>query len=443
MLKKYAAMLLVLSMIVALVAGCGSTAATTASGAAATDTSASSKESASQANNVVLRVEIGNEDYTSQLPGLFQTLKADFEKENPGVTIEYTAIPFDEIKNKQLVELQSGDVPDVAYCNWVKDFASNGYLEDLTPYISKWDKLSELSAGQQGRMQYDNKFYAYTWRNNSIMLYYNKDIFAQAGVTAAPTTWEEWTAACQKIKDANLKTKDGKQIYAFAWPQIDAVWNDSAFLFAAGAKEFSDDLTKVTLDSPEAITGMKYFQSMVKNGYMLADTDYSTNQSLFTNGQAAMWSSGDWDWPTLSKSAVKDSIDMVMLPKGPKGYGAPLGGVDLVVFKGSKNVELANKFLQTLISQKYELYLMENCSSVPTLKSSYDLPIAKENKVVSTIGQTVREAAQFVYMENPWMKPELNTEWKTTLSRILVKGEDVETVLKEENAKMNDMLAKK
>ncbi len=120
-------------------------------------------------------------------------LIAGYEKAHPNVTIERTAIGFNDFRTKAIQAIATGEFPDFAFIEHgdTPVFADQGALADLTEQMSDWPEKDQYIENVFSGGVVDGKNYGVPFRTNTTTLYYNKDMFAAAGVAAPPTTWEE------------------------------------------------------------------------------------------------------------------------------------------------------------------------------------------------------------------------------------------------------------
>ena len=91
-------------------------------------------------------------------------------------------------------------------------------------------------------MTYEDKIYGMTFGNNSVFMFYNKDILEAAGWENPPATMEEVTQLAKDIKEKGLKTADGKDIYLTAFEGGN--WSTDYWLWANGGVQMNDDLQR-------------------------------------------------------------------------------------------------------------------------------------------------------------------------------------------------------
>ena len=135
------------------------------------------------------------EEFNAEYAGKYRIQKEDV----PG-----DANYVDKIK----VQLGTGDLPPVVYgggYNLLDLALAKDVVVDLTPYVEadpEWKALySDVALTTNSR---DGKIYASSSEGSLVGYFYNKDLFAQAGIDAPATTWDEFWQQCDKLKAAGI-----------------------------------------------------------------------------------------------------------------------------------------------------------------------------------------------------------------------------------------------
>src|ERR1700729_4091864 len=206
-------------------------------------------------------------------PERTETLKAiikTFEDANPDVRVEVTSLPWGPSFEKFATMVAAGDTPDVVEMPdlWLALYANNGALESLEPFLKSWEHTPELNQ-RTFRL-------ARVIRNTAYMLpygfylralYYNKKMFAAAGVSVPPRTLDEFVAVSKKVSSL-----PGKYGYCLrggaggvnAWMMFGAVANGSdAFFKDDGSSTFTD---------PGWIKGFNTLADIYKSGFAPQDS---------------------------------------------------------------------------------------------------------------------------------------------------------------------------
>ncbi len=138
-------------------------------------------------------------------PERTETLKsivADFEKANPGTHVEITSLAWGQAFEKFATMVSAGDTPDVMEMpdRWLALYAGTGRLENLEPYLAKWDNAAGLNdrALEMGRY-YNKTAYMIPYGFYLRAMFYNKVLFKQAGIDTPPVTMDDFAADAKKI----------------------------------------------------------------------------------------------------------------------------------------------------------------------------------------------------------------------------------------------------
>jgi len=265
---------------------------------------------------------------------------ADFEKDNPGVTIDIQSIQNEDLDGKLQTALNSGDAPDIFLQRGGGKMAAMvkaGQLKDLTDAIDG-PAADEIPDASYSANSLDGKIYAMPVAVLPGGLFYSQDLFDQAGITEHPTTLEELEVATEALKAEGidpiaLGAKD-------AWPAAHwyywlALRECSSDTLAAAADEmdFSDDCWVRAGEDLQAFAETEPFNS----GFLTTPAQQGAGSSagLIANHQAAMELMGAWN-PGVIGSLTPDQKPLADLswfpfPEVEGGDGEPgsmMGGVD-------------------------------------------------------------------------------------------------------------------
>jgi multiple sugar transport system substrate-binding protein len=266
-----------------------------------------------------------------------------FEQEHPGVTVKRTAVAFANLITKVLQDASAGDMPSLVLLDNpnVAQVAATGQLRalnDLPGFTT-----SGYYPGAISECTYQGKQYCYPIGTNSVGLFYNKKMFADAGLQP-PATWAELQADAKKLTKAPVY---GMAFDATADEQ--STWQLEPFFWSAGAS-----LTKV--DTPAFQSALQLWVNMVKDGSASKSVlNWGQSPDLtqqFTQGHAAMMVNGPWIFPDLNAKGwtYNKEYGIVPIPTDKAGQTvvAPLGGetVDLGNSGSDEQKKLAWEWLQ-------------------------------------------------------------------------------------------------
>lgn len=273
----------------------------------------------------------------------------DFTKLHPNIKFQRSYIPYPDMNQKVLQGAAAGTLPDLLLIDSIAHptYSSNGILIDLTDRIKTWGQIDQYFAGPLQSVTWKGKYYGLPNNNNCLGLYYNSDMFSQAGVKP-PTTWDELRAAAKKL------TKNSVYGFATAAPKT----MEGTFEFLPFLRESGADWD--TLDSPQAISALQLLVDLIKDGSMSKEViNWTQTDSInqFISGSAAMVQNGTWQLPNLQQKA-KFKWGVVALPKG-QTYATSLGGENWTITKTSKNADAAWEFIKfTQDAEHYKSYLV-------------------------------------------------------------------------------------
>ncbi|WP_223622323.1 extracellular solute-binding protein [Microbacterium sp. EST19A] len=275
-------------------------------------------------------------------PGVefWEATVADFEKANPGVTIEIQSIQNEDLDGKLQTALNSGDAPDIFLQRGGGKMAAMvkaGQLKDLTDAIDG-PAADEIPDAAYSASSLDDKIYAMPVAVLPGGLFYSQDLFDRAGITETPTTIDELETATEALKAAGVEpialgAKD-------AWPA--AHWyywfalrecSSDTLAQAADEMNFDDECWIRAGEDLQDFAATEPFNS----GFLTttAQQGAASSAGLIANHQAAMELMGAWN-PGVIGSLTPDQKPLADLswfpfPEVEGGEGEPgsmMGGVD-------------------------------------------------------------------------------------------------------------------
>lgn len=312
----------------------------------------------------------------------YQALIKDFEAKYPKIKVNYENVDFGTVEQKFKAAAQSGKgAPDVVRTDvgLIPEYASLHYIAPLDGTAALQD-TSDFMSGPMNTTKYQGKTYGVPSVTDTLGLLYNKAIFAKAGITAPPTTWDELIA-----DSATIKAKVPGVTGTYVNP-------DSYFLFPVlfgeGADLADPAAQKITINSPEAVKAVTEAKKIYDTSSMKVDfaSAYDNMQTSFKTGKVAMLVQGPWSvGDDLSGSAFKGNeanLGYAPVPAGSTGKAlAPTGGHDLAVYQGSKNLDAAYLFTQFMTSSASQQQIAIKNGTLPTRTSAYTPEVLKNGTI--------------------------------------------------------------
>ncbi|GAB2746382.1 ABC transporter substrate-binding protein [Streptomyces bullii] len=300
-----------------------------------------------------------------------------FEKQT-GIRVKLEVVPWSDLLNRILTATTSGQGPDVLNIGntWSASLQATGAL---LPWDAKnfekiggKDRFVDSALGSTGAQGQDPA--AVPLYSMAYALYYNKKMFADAGIAKPPATWDELIADGRKL------SKDGK------WGLGAEGSNPSenihhAFVFAQqhGAGFFTAD-GKPDFTNDGAVTAVKQYVDLMAKDKIIApgNAEYAQNQSVsdFAKGKTAMllWQSAAANLKSQGMSEDDYGIAPVPVQSGTPGPGrqvnSMVAGINLAVFKNTDNLDGALKFVKFMTGDTEQKILNKAYSSIPPVKSA-------------------------------------------------------------------------
>lgn len=295
-----------------------------------------------------------------------QAIVDAFEKDNPDIDVKVETTPYDQYFTKLQTALAggtAGDAFELNYENFVT-YAENGSLAELSDVDATSYKPSLLEAYQS-----DGKQLGLPESFSDVVLFYNKDLFDEAGVDlpTADWTWADEKAAAEKLTDKGAGVWGDYQPVSF--------FEFYKALAQSGGTFFNDDKTEATFDSPEGLEAARWLvgkpgTTMPTEADGAGTPDFDTN--LFKDGKLAMWHSGIWMFAGLAD--VPFDWDIVVEPGNTQKASAMFAN-GVAVNAASEKQEAAQKWVSFLTSSE---------AAVDTrLTSSWELPPVADESLLT------------------------------------------------------------
>lgn len=358
MKKKLVAILMTSVLGMTLLAGCGGNA------------QEESKKSEGSENG---KVEITFWDnYADTLhTEVYERLIADFEKENPDITVKYVPLPSDQAKSKYDVAIQSKSTPDcgVIYQYWMNDFVIQDALAPLDEYYGDSDMLLDTFVDSMKNTAPDGKLYSLPFYVVPPALWYNTELFEAAGVEA-PATWEDVLADAEKLTDK----ENGVFGFSIRGGAGSSQQLEQMLYQYSGITEMFDKDGNSTINDPTHVKFLEDFAALYNKYTPESDiTNASTEMiSAFDSGSAAMifHNIGSYGQhrDTLGEEKFGAAIDL----KAKDGSSVMVsnGVASLSVFKNSEHPEEAYRFISYLADHTANSVFNEKLGSIPCNKEA-------------------------------------------------------------------------
>lgn len=382
---------------------------------------------------VVLDVLTG---FTGGDRGAYEALVATFNETHPDIEVRMDIQPWDSIKTTVPAAFASGQGPDIVTPDFnpgtVLEYAKAGTilaLDDLMGTGANQIDPAALPADVVAGNTVDGSVYAVPANLATLMLYYNKTLLDEAGITAPPATMDELRAAAKQLTDS-AKGQYGLALADHAtiamWPIL--IWADGGDVIGAdGCSALAD---------PATIAAVESWASLVANdGISPAGLTGADADSLVAAGKAAMEMNGPWAAGSYTEAGL--DFDVAPIPTGSAGQVTLASSVPFVVNAATDAKDAAFTFLSWWNSPEAQAQLSLASGFPPTRADMADDPALAANPMIAKFAAAVPYSRP--YLANVPSFTQVDEIFSTAIGRV-TRGEDVTAVLTEAAAQTNDVL---
>jgi multiple sugar transport system substrate-binding protein len=355
--------------------GCGSTKESTgtdkaaeASEETAADTT-SDTEAATDAEPVEITIAYPSDDGAEEKLNI---LIDEFNKSYPNIKVNYILIPFSswpDYITKLKTMVAGGTGPDVARLavEGIQSFVADGMALPFDDFIAEnADLMEELGVNDihpniNAPFQVDGKTYGFAWDWNNIVMFLNKDVFAEKNIELPGSDWNK--DKFLEIAQTLTYEKDGEKVYGTVAPTD--YFTVTAWLYNNNASVLNEDMTECTLNSPEAIETIQFLHDLVyKYEVAPAPSAGLDTSNLFMNGQIAMLGNGRWSIASLANNNFED-YDIQALP-ALSTQQSSFGSGSFPVLSSTKHPYEAMLFSSWLSASSFSQETFLKTDSVPS-----------------------------------------------------------------------------
>ncbi len=287
--------------------------------------------------------------YSDKTGPYFEQMAQEFHKANPGIDVKIEVVNWDNLLQKLQTDISGGTNSDISIIGtrWLLDFVKDGQAEPLDGYMNQ---------------AFRDRFIG-TFAASARAMYWNKDLFSQAGLTAPPTTWDELKADAEKLKAKGIAAfgLQGKAI------ETDVYWYYALWTYGGDVVNSQD---KAAFDSEAGVKSLAMYKNLIDQ-HLTEDgpTNYTREdlQNLFKQGRIT-------PVPKEVRNATYAVTDSVVL------------------FKNSKVKQAAWKFLDFLFTKPARVLFNKNEGFLPTTKAAAADPYFANNERLQTFVKLLPDA---------------------------------------------------
>ncbi|HBE79033.1 MAG TPA: sugar ABC transporter substrate-binding protein [Firmicutes bacterium] len=328
--------------------------------------------------NAASKITVIMPRHEMDLIGIWEKQTKEFEAKT-GTQVEFIQMSWDEVADKVLTDLAAGgnsyDV--IEFDNgWVAKFAATGWVSPLNDIADK-QYVNSLLPGLVSTFTRNGKLLGIPWNNDTRFFFYNKTLLQKAGFNTPPRTWAEVVTQAKALKKAGIC----EYPIAEYWNQEWALANSVAFYLYSYGGNYFNNKGQITINKSPSLDAITFMVDMIKKEKLVNPSSTTLSQEaaadLFYRGSSAFFFQGPPSTFSYAndpkKSKVVGQIEVAPWLPGktaslqttltlPEAFSIP---------KGSKNRELAWKYIQFMISKEKDKDRAMQIGSLPLFKDLY------------------------------------------------------------------------
>lgn len=303
-------------------------------------------------------------------------------QQQTGIKVNVQVIGWPDLLNRILAATTSGQGPDVVNIGntWSASLQATGAFLPWTSQNfssiggeNRFVSSALGSTGAAGKPPVAVPLYSLAYA-----LYYNKALFAQAGISGPPATWDQLIADGKKLTHGSIY---GLAIEGSSIPEnihhayIFGKQHGCSWFTVSGAADFT---------APGCVAGVQQFVNLMGTDKIVSpgDAQYDQNQSVsdFATGKAAMlmWQAAGANLKSHGMSSSAYGVAPIPVQSGTPGQGdnvdSMVAGINIAIYKNTKHLAAAEKFVNFMTSQSTQLSLDKSYGSIATISSALSNP---------------------------------------------------------------------
>lgn len=284
-------------------------------GDSGTGTSGNNAGGSSDASELVVsHYYLEEERESNDTADAFLTMVEQYEEEHPDISITQQTMSQADYSTKIQAQAAVNEMPDVFMVkgSWVNNFVKNGVLALMDEYLAEYEHADKFREGAFDAATADGKIYGIPNQLSlTSVVFYNQELWSQAGYDEFPTTWDDIFKAAEKFKDMGIST--------FSLGNKDKWVAESCIISTLGDRYTGPEWTQSIIANDgnakftdqEFVDALALFKKMADNGLFNADCNTITDTQAaeyYSQGMAAATISGHWELAALESFADEETL---------------------------------------------------------------------------------------------------------------------------------------
>ncbi len=333
----------------------------------------------------------------------------EFEAENPDIHVEPVfAGGYTDTMTAIMTTIDGGGEPPavaVLLATALYDLINADVIAPLSGYIEAMDGgqeyLDDFFPAFLANSYYDDEIWSIPFQRSAVVLYYNADLFEEAGLEP-PNSWEALGEACQALTE----TDDNGEVirWGIEWPSGWPYWLFQPLAIGSGRNIVGDSDTEVYFDDPDVIEAI-YFYISLSQEYNCTPAGVQANWGQaptdFASGATAMIVHSTGSLRGILEQAEFEVGVMPVPGQEPDTYATVPGGGNLYIFSGvpQEEQDAAWRFIQFLTEVERTADWSINTGYIATRQSAYETEVMQEYIAEVPQAAATRDALQYAGAE--------------------------------------------
>ena len=304
-------------------------------------------------------------------------LLPDFERRHPDIRVNLQQLPWTAVHEKLLTAFAGDALPDIAQLgnSWVAEFAALDALQPLDARVaaSRVIDRDDYFEGIWDTNRIDDRLLGVPWYVDTRLVFYRRDLLAEAGFPAPPRDWQEWRRAM-----AAIKQRVGPDRYAILLP-LDEFGPLLSLAIQKDTPLLRDGDTRGHFTSDDFRDSFAFYTGMFAEAWAprMSDTQISNVWNEFARGFFVFYINGPWNIGEFRRRLPADFADKwttAPLP-GPHGPGASVaGGTSLVLFGTGPRADAGWKLIEYFSDPAVQVRFHALTGDLPPRRSAWNDP---------------------------------------------------------------------
>lgn len=307
-----------------------------------------------------------------------QELIPEFQRRS-GMRVDAQQIPWTAAHEKILTAFVGESSPDLAQVGntWIPELAAIGAIEPLGPYLrGSQVRQDDYFPGIWDTNVVDGQIWGIPWYVDTRLLFYRRDLLAEAGFPEMPRTWSGWMEAMRRIEE-----RAGSKGFPLLIPTDE--WQIPVSLaFQKGAPLLRDGDRWGSFREPRFRSAFDFYLGIYRRGYapVVSNSQFGNLYQQFAAGTFAMYITGPWNLGEFRRRLPPEMQDRWATAPLPAPDGQPwpgtsvAGGASLVLFRSSQRKAEAWKLIEYLSQPEQQVRFFQLTGDLPARRSAWSTP---------------------------------------------------------------------